>query len=300
MGMSFGRTFLALAFAGIAAASSGSAALAQHTENPPALRWSFSGPFGTFDRAQLQRGLKVYREVCASCHGMKLVAFRNLADPGGPEFSAAQARQLASEYKIQDGPNDQGEMFERTGQIADRFPSPFANEQAARAANGGAAPPDLSVIAKARTYERGFPWFVIDMFTQYQEQGPDYLAAFLTGYVDPPPQGANLPEGSYYNRYFPGHATKMPPPLSNGQVEYTDGTEATVQQYAKDVAAFLTWTAEPHLEARKRIGFQVMVFLLIFSVLLYFTKKKVWHAVKAHPEQLQPRPTSGTEYRTGG
>jgi ubiquinol-cytochrome c reductase cytochrome b/c1 subunit len=288
---------LATSFAGWLGAAP---AIAQvHAEPPPAQKWSFAGPFGKFDRAQLQRGFKVYREVCASCHSLNFIAFRNLADAGGPGFSVAQARHLASEYKIKDGPNDQGEMFERTGQVADRFPAPFANEQAARAANGGAAPPDLSVIAKARTYERGFPWFILDALTQYQEQGPDYLAALLQGYVDPPPQGAKVPEGSYYNKYFPGHAIKMPPPLSNGQVEYTDGTEATLPQYAKDVAAFLMWAAEPHLEARKRLGFQVMIFLIVFAGLLYFTKKKVWKEVEQHPEEARPRPITGTEYRPG-
>ena len=168
----------------------------------------------------MQRGLKVYKEVCSSCHGLSYIAFRNLADPGGPGYSVAQAAAFASEYKIKDGPNDQGEMFERPGRPADYFPSPFPNEQAARAANGGALPPDLSLITKARSYERGFPMFLIDFFTQYQEQGPDYVAALLQGYEDKPPAGFTLPEGSYYNKYFPGHAIKMPKPLSDGQVTY--------------------------------------------------------------------------------
>jgi len=248
---------------------------------PPRQSWSFSGPFGTFDRGQLQRGLKVYREVCAACHGLSRISFRNLAEPGGPGFSSAQAAAIAAEYKITDGPNDEGEMFQRDGQIGDRFPSPFANEQAARASNGGAYPLDLSLIAKARTYERGFPWFVFDVFTQYQEQGPDYLTALLTGYEEPP-AGFKLPPGSNYNHYFPGHAIGMPNPLSEGQVEYTDGTPGTVENYAKDVTAFLTWAAEPHMEARKRIGIQVMLFLLVFAGLLYFTKRKVWSTVEGH------------------
>ena len=167
----------------------------------------------SYDRGSLQRGLKVYKEVCSNCHSLSYIAFRNLADPGGPGYSEAQAAGLASEYKIKDGPNDQGEMFERPGRPADYFPSPFPNEQAARAANGGAAPPDLSLITKARSYERGFPWFIFDFFTQYQEQGPDYVAAILQGFEDKPPAGVTIPDGSYYNKYFPGHAIKMPKPL---------------------------------------------------------------------------------------
>ncbi|PZO02149.1 MAG: cytochrome c1 [Hyphomicrobiales bacterium] len=249
---------------------------------PPELSWSFSGPFGKFDRAQLQRGYKVYKEVCASCHSASLLKFRNLSQPGGPEFSAGQVTALAATYQVKDGPNDAGEMFERPGRAADAFPSPFPNEQAARAANGGAYPPDMSVLAKARTYERGFPRFVFDIFTQYQEQGPDYIAALLTGYKDPPPEGVTLLPGQYYNTYMPGHLIAMPNVLNDGQVEYPKGPDGqapvpeTAAQYAKDVTAFLVWSAEPHLEARKRIGLQVMIFLLIFGGLLYYTKKKVW------------------------
>lgn len=273
---------LALAFVAASAAAFALPARAvEGTPQPPRQKWSFSGPFGLYDRAQLQRGLKVYREVCQACHGLSYIAFRNLAEPGGPGFSTAQAQVIAKEYKIKDGPNEQGEMFEREGRLADRFPSPFPNDNAARAANGGALPPDLSVMAKARTYERGFPWFLIDIFTQFQEQGPDYLVALMTGYEDAP-AGFNLPAGSNYNKYFPGNAIGMPNPLNDGQVEYTDGTPATVANYAKDVTAFLMWTAEPHLEARKRIGLQVMLFLLVFAGLMYFTKKKVWAPVHDH------------------
>jgi ubiquinol-cytochrome c reductase cytochrome b/c1 subunit len=249
---------------------------------PPALSWSFSGPFGTFDRAQLQRGYKVYKEVCANCHSASLLKFRNLSQPGGPEFTPGQVTALAATYQIKDGPNEAGEMFERPGRAADAFPSPFPNEQAARSANGGAYPPDLSVIAKARTYERGFPRFVFDIFTQYQEQGPDYLAALLTGYKDPPPEGVTLLPGQYYNTYMPGHLIAMPNVLNDGQIEFPKGADGqpqvpeTAKQYAKDVTAFLMWAAEPHLEARKRIGLQVMLFLLMFGTLLYYTKKKVW------------------------
>jgi ubiquinol-cytochrome c reductase cytochrome b/c1 subunit len=223
----------------------------------------------------LQRGYKVYKEVCSTCHSMNLMHFRNLADDGGPGFSVAQAAAVASDYKVQDGPNDAGDMFDRPGRLADRFPAPFANENAARAANGGAAPPDLSLMAKARGYERGFPQFVFDAFTQFQEKGPNYIHALLTGFEDAP-KGFPLPQGSYYNTFYPGHAIKMPKPISDDQVTYDDGTPQKVDQYAADVSAFLMWTAEPHLEARKRIGFQVMIFLIVFAGLLYFTKKRVW------------------------
>ena len=267
---------IALLVAGGLIAGSVKSARAEDGLTPPSLRWSFAGPFGTFDRAAMQRGLKVYKEVCSNCHALSYVAFRNLADSGGPGYSAAQVAALAGDYKIKDGPNDQGEMFERPGRAADYFPSPFPNEQAARVANGGAAPPDLSLVAKSRSYERGFPWFIFDFFTQYQEQGPNYISAVLQGFEDKPPPGVTIPEGSYYNKYFPGHAIKMPKPLSDGQVTYDDGSPATVAQYAKDVATFLMWAAEPHMEARKRLGMQVSVFLLIFTTLMYFTKKKIW------------------------
>jgi ubiquinol-cytochrome c reductase cytochrome b/c1 subunit len=279
--MNYTKSFLALVLAGACALLAAAPSFAAEQEIPPRQKWSFSGPFGTFDRAQLQRGLKVYREVCQACHSLSYVAFRTLAQPGGLGYSAAQAAALAKEYKIKDGPNEQGEMFERDGRAADHFPPPFPNENAARAANGGVAPPDLSLVAKARTYERGFPWFIFDIFTQYQEQGPDYIVALLTGYEDAP-AGANLPPGANYNRYFPGHAIAMPKPLTDGQVEYTDGTPATVANYAKDVTAFLVWAAEPHMEARKRIGFQVIIFLVVFAGMLYFVKKRVWKGVPEH------------------
>ncbi len=280
--MNMQRAFLAAAAAALLSATLASGAIAAEAgPTPPRQKWSFSGPFGMYDRAQLQRGFKVYREVCQACHGLSLVSFRNLAEPGGPGYTVAQAAAVAAEYKVQDGPNDSGEMFERDGRPADRFPKPFANDNAARAANGGALPPDLSVIAKARTYERGFPWFLIDIFTQYQEQGPDYLTALLKGYADPP-AGMQMPAGMSYNTYFPGHMIGMPNPLQDGQIAYDDGAPQTIDQYAKDVTAFLMWTAEPHLEARKRIGFQVMIFLVVFAGLLYFTKKKVWSDVHGH------------------
>jgi ubiquinol-cytochrome c reductase cytochrome b/c1 subunit len=185
---------------------------------------------------------------------------------------------------VQDGPNDQGEMFEREGRLADRFPPPttWKNEAQARLLYSGTVPPDMSVLAKARSYERGFPWFLLDIFTQFQEQGVDYVVALMTGYRDKPPEGVQLPPGAIYNEYFPGHAIAMPPPLTDGRVDYTDGSPATVDQYAKDVAAFMMWAAEPHMDARKRVGFQVMIFLVIFAGLMYFTKKKVWADLHGH------------------
>ena len=266
---------------------------AHETLMPPKHRWSFAGPFGKFDQGQLQRGFKVYREVCSVCHGLKLIAFRNLAEPGGPGFTTAQAQAVAAEYKVPDGPNDQGEMFERPGRLADYFPPPFPNDQAARA-RYNAVPPDLSVIAKARGYERGFPFWLLDVLTQYQEHGVDYLTALLQGYEEKPPAGVTLPPGSFYNKYYPGHTIAMPPPLTDKRVDYTDGSPTTVEQYAKDISAFLMWAAEPHLEQRKRVGMQVFIFLIVLAGLLYFTKKKVWHAVELHPEELKPR--APTEY----
>ena len=271
--------FLSLAVAALVALTTAPSRAAEEQPKPPKERWSFSGPFGKYDRAQLQRGLFVYREVCSTCHGMSLVSFRNLAEPGGPEFTLAQAAAIAAEYKVQDGPNDQGEMFERPGRLADHFPAPFPNDNAARA-RYNAVPPDMSVLAKARGYERGFPKFIFDIFTQYQEHGVDYIAALMQGYTEPPKE-FSLPAGLSYNMFFPGHSIAMPPPLTDGRVEYTDGSPKTVAQYSKDISAFLMWAAEPHLEARKRLGFEVMVFLIVFAGLMYFTKKKVWHDVKA-------------------
>jgi cytochrome c1 len=267
----------AVAFAALA----GQPAKAAENDTPPKLKWSFAGPFGMYDEAQLQRGFKVYHDVCQTCHGINLLAFRNLADPGGPGFTTAQATAIAAQYQVTDGPNDQGEMFQRAGRLGDYIPPPFPNEQAARA-RYNAVPPDFSTLAKARGIERGFPWFIFDMFTQYQEGGVDYIAAYVNGYEDNPPPGVTIPAGAYYNKYFPGHATSMPKPLVDGQVDYTDGTPAKVDQYAKDVAAFLMWVAEPQLVARKRLGFEAMVFLIALAGLLYFTKKKVWAEVQGH------------------
>jgi ubiquinol-cytochrome c reductase cytochrome c1 subunit len=244
---------------------------------PEEQSWSFAGPLGHYDRAQLQRGLKVYKEVCAACHSMNLVAFRTLADLG---FSEAQVKALAAEYTVQDGPNAEGEMFDRPAIPSDHFPSPYANREAAAAANNGAPPPDFSLIAKARGVERGFPLFLIDIVTQYAQGGPDYIHALLTGYDQQPPAGMEIAEGTHYNPYFiGGKSLSMPKPLSDDQVTYDDGTPQTVDQYARDVSAFLMWAAEPHLEARKQTGFGVMVFLLLFAGLVYLTKRKIWAQV---------------------
>ncbi len=272
----------ALAFGLVAAAP----ALAQDAqtaaENPlPSMQsWSFAGPFGKYDTQQLQRGYEVYKTVCSNCHSMKDVAFRNLSDPGGPEFSASQVKALAATFQITDGVDDSGNPAQRPGRPSDYFPSPFANDAAARAANGGAVPPDMSVLAKARSYERGGAWFLTEPFTQYQEEGPDYIHALLNGFKDKPPEGFKLPEGKYYNVYFPGHAISMPPPLSDGLVDYTDGSPKTVAQYSKDIAAFLQWAAEPKLDQRKQTGFNAVVFLIVFAGLLYYMKRKIWAGVK--------------------
>jgi cytochrome c1 len=270
------RTIRALALAATLSMLGMQAASAQ--DAPPRQTWSFWGPFGIYDQAQLQRGFQIYREVCSTCHSLNLLSFRNLADPGGPGFTEAQAAAIAATFQVTDGPNDQGQMFQRPGGIADSFPPPFPNDNAARAALGGKLPPDMSVLAKARSYDWGFPWFVLDAFRMYQEDGPDYIHAILNGY-EKPPAGFALPPGGQYNKYFPGGAIGMPKPLSDGQVEYTDGTPTTVDQYGRDVAAFLMWSAEPKLDERKRLGFQVMIFLIVFAGLLYFTKKSVWRGV---------------------
>jgi ubiquinol-cytochrome c reductase cytochrome b/c1 subunit len=265
-----------LALAGLLVSNAPSQAAGEE-DAPPKLNWSFAGPFGKFDRAQLQRGYWVYREVCQTCHGMQLLSFRNLAEAGGPGFSMAQVAAVAAEYKVQDGVDDAGKPIERPARPADRFPP-------AAVKFPGATPPDLSVIAKGRSYERGFPTFLLDIVTQYQEHGVDYITALLKGYADTPPAGVTLPPGAMYNKYFPGHAIAMPPPLSDNRVPYTDGFPKTVDQYSRDVAAFLMWAAEPHLEARKRLGLQVMIFLIVMAGLLYFTKKKVWHEVEKPAE----------------
>ena len=255
---------------------------AQEAENPLPTKqsWSFHGPFGKFDTQQLQRGYQIYRTVCSNCHSMHDVAFRNLSQPGGPQFTDSQVKALAASFKVIDGVDDSGSPAERAGRPSDYFPSPFPNEAAARAANGGALPPDMSVLAKARSFEEGGLWFLLAPFTQYQEDGVDYIHAILNGYKDSPPAGFKLPDGKYYNVYFPGHAISMPPPLSDGVVEFTDGSPATLEQYSKDIAAFLMWAAEPKLDERKRTGFDALVFLIVFASLLFLIKKRIWAGVK--------------------
>ncbi len=248
-------------------------------------KWTFNGFFGYYDKAQLQRGYQVYKEVCASCHGLKYLSYRNLSQEGGPGFTEAQVKALAAEAEVVDGPNDDGEMFERPGKPSDRFVSPFANDKAARAANGGALPPDLSVIAKARNVHNKTKWYLEptvwakDITSGYQEGGADYLYALLTGYVDAP-KGYKMNEGMNYNKYFPGHQIAMASPLSDGVVEYSDGSPQTISQYSKDVSAFLMWTADPKLEARKTMGFRVLIYLAVLAVILFLAKKKVWSRVK--------------------
>lgn len=227
---------------------------AEDTLEAPEFEWEFDGVFGTFDPAALQRGFQVYREVCSGCHSLRYVAFRNLQDLG---YSAEEVKAIAAEYTVTDGPNDEGEMFDREGRPSDRFPSPFPNLQAAAAANNGATPPDLSLIAKARA------------------GGPDYLRALLLGYEEPPAD-FELLDGQYYNLYFPGHRIAMPPPLFEGSVEYQGETEATVEQMAADVTHFLMWAAEPTLGVRKETGLKVILFLIVFTGILYAAKRKIW------------------------
>ena len=232
---------------------------ASDVKHPRQQPWSFDGVFGTFDEVSIQRGLQVYREVCAACHGLKRIPFRRLTDIG---FSEAEVKALAAEYTMQDGPNDDGEMFDRPGKPSDYFPSPYANEKQGRSLNNGAYPPDLSLMIKARP------------------DGANYVYSLLTGYEDAP-EHVNLLAGQYYNPYFPGGKLSMAPPLAmDGQVDYQDGTEASVGQMAKDVVNFLQWTAEPEMEQRKRMGLRVMIFLSIMTVLFYIAMKRIWADVK--------------------
>ena len=224
--------------------------------------WSFKGLFGKFDRGSLQRGYQVYSEVCASCHSMKYLSYRNLSEKGGPEFSVEQAKAIAASFEITDGPNADGEMFTRPGKLSDKFLMPYANDIEAQAANGGAYPPDMSVLAKARS------------------GGADYLYSILLGYVDPP-EGITLDDGVYYNKYMYGNNIKMAKPLEDDLVEYSDGTIASEEQMAKDVVTFLMWSAEPHLESRHRMGFKVIVYLIILTILVYFSMKKIWSRVES-------------------
>ena len=224
-------------------------------KKPLQLVWPFEGIFGTFDRQAAQRGAQVYLEVCSTCHSNHNLYYRNLKDIG---FSEAEIKQLAQKYTVKDGPNAEGEMFDRPALPSDRFVSPYPNEEAARAANNGAYPVDLSLIIKAR------------------QDGPNYVFSLLSGYQDAPADVKLLMPGLYYNPYFEGGQIAMPPPLTEGQVTFSDGTPATVEQMAKDVVVFLQWAAEPEMEHRKSMGLKVMIFLLVFTVFFYIAKKKIW------------------------
>ncbi len=223
--------------------------------------WSFKGLFGKFDRGALQRGYQVYTEVCASCHSMKYLSYRNLAEKGGPEFSVAEAKVIAASFEVADGPNTDGEMFTRPGKLSDKFVKPYENVEAAKAANGGAYPPDMSVLIKARS------------------GGADYIYSLLQGYTEAP-AGMTLDDGVYYNKYMYGNKIKMASPLSEGVVEYSDGTETSISQMSKDVTTFLMWAAEPHLEARHQMGFKAIIYLIILTVLVYFSMKKIWSRIE--------------------
>jgi len=264
---------------GVASIAVAYAASGYPINKPKEIEWSFAGPFGTWDYAQLQRGWQIYEENCSSCHSLDLIAFRNLQEIG---MSENRVKAIAAEYEVEDGPDADGEMFERAAVLADRIPGPFANAQEAAASNNGAAPPSFGLLAKARAPERGFPTFVFDIFTLYAENGPDYIYSLLTGYQDAP-EGTELADGTHYNPYFiAGEALAMAAPLSEDNfIEYEDeSVEASLEQNAKDISAFMMWAAEPKLVERKQLGFKVMIFLLIFSVLLYLTKKQVFAALK--------------------
>ena len=224
--------------------------------------WTFKGLLGKFDRASLQRGYQVYTEVCAACHSMKYISYRNLMEKGGPEFSEAQVKAIAASFDVTDGPNADGEMFSRPARLSDKFPMPYPNEKAAQAANGGAYPPDMSVLAKAR------------------KGGVDYLYSVLLGYDDPP-AGVTLDEGVYYNKFMYGNKIKMPKVLEDDLIEYSDGTPVTEEQMAKDIVTFLMWSAEPHLETRHKMGFRAIIYLIILTVLVYFSMKKIWSRIES-------------------
>ncbi|MBI1264377.1 MAG: cytochrome c1 [Alphaproteobacteria bacterium] len=249
---------------------------AGYYRSPEPYDWSFEGPFGEYDRQAVQRGFQVYQQVCSACHGLKHLAFRHLGQEGGPfetvmvdgvEQSYANPNDnpviaaIAAEYLISDI-DDIGETIERPGRPSDMFPYPFANEAQARAANGGAYPPDLSIIVRARHY------------------GADYIRSLLMGYDEEPPADLDIRAGSYYNPYMPGMVIAMAPQLWDGMVEYADGTEATTEQMATDVTHFLAWASNPHMEARKRMGLMVMIYLFGLAVLLYASYRKVWSRVK--------------------
>ncbi len=231
---------------------------ASEANAPKKLIWPFEGVFGTFDREAAQRGFQVYKEVCAACHALSHLSYRNLKDIG---ITEEEIKEIAKEHTVKDGPNDQGEMFERPALPADRFVPPFANEQAARAANGGAYPVDLSLIVKAR------------------HDGANYIYSILTGYEDAP-ANHKVPEGLHYNKYFPGQNIAMPAPLSDGQVQYRTGMPSSVDQMSRDVVVFLQWAAEPEMEHRKSLGLKAMLYLFVFTILFYIAKNRVWSRLK--------------------
>ncbi|WP_409360837.1 cytochrome c1 [Bartonella heixiaziensis] len=240
---------------------------------PKKQKWSFSGPFGGYDKAQLQRGLKIYKQVCSSCHGLKYVAFRDLKALG---YDQEKIKAFARQYEVSDGPNREGKFFKRTGVATDTFPSPFSNEEEARFIHNGVYPPDLSLIARARAA----PLPISDILTYYNTAGPDYITALLTGYQKAP-EDVKIADGYWYNPYFiAGNTLAMAPPLSDGLVSYKDGTPETVEQYARDISAFLMWAADPHMEIRKKTGFRVILFLIIFGGLVYILKIRIWSGLE--------------------
>jgi cytochrome c1 len=249
-------------------------------------KWTFGGLFGKFDDAQLQRGFKVYTEACARCHGVKRLSFRNLAEPGGPGFPEAAIKSLAATFQVDDVPDEQGKTGKRPAVLADGIPPPYKNEQEARFAQNGALPPDLSLIVKARGVETGVPFYRVpdtmirDIVSGYQEAGADYVYAYLKGFANPP-AGMKMAEFMNYNVVYPGHQTAMVNPFiaGDGLVKYDDGTPTTLDNYMRDVVAFLAWAADPKLEERKRMGLLVLAYILITAVLLGLAKRRIWRDV---------------------
>lgn len=277
------KIYLLAALAGVTVSALAAVSLSDPLP-PKEVAWSFDGVFGTYDRGTLQRGFQVYKEVCSACHSLNMVAFHDLAAPGGPGFTEAQAKVIAEGYKIPAEPNDRGEVTDengnritRPGVLADHFPPPFPNEQAARTANGGALPPDLSLMVKAR------------------QGGANYVYSILTGFGQTPPHGFTVQQGKYYNPYFPGRNISMPPPLQKDSVSFADGTPATVKNEAEAVATFLAWASEPQLEARHRMGLQVLVFLVLLAVLLFLTYRRIWHGKPEDQGSVHDLPGRGPE-----
>ncbi len=252
------RKFIISTAVGLSLAITSTAHAAGNMVKPIDIQWSFEGLFGTFDRAALKRGSQIFFEVCNGCHSLDLVSYRNLVDIGIDEETV---KTLAAEYEVQDGPNDEGEMFMRPARLSDHIVAPYPNEKASRFANGGAYPPDLSVITKARV------------------GGSDYIYSLLSGYKDEVPDGIELADGTHYNEYFPGHQIFMAAPLSDDSVEYADGTPATLDQEARDIVTFLSWAAEPELEERKALGVKVLLYLLVLTAMLYALKRRIWNRI---------------------